>query len=77
MGRKFCLITDHKPLLTIFHPAKWIPEMAASRLQLWAIILSAYNYEVKYQPSDKHGNADALSHLPPGSDNLPIDDYEN
>ena len=77
MGRKFCLITDHKPLLTIFHPAKGIPEMAASRLQRWAIILSAYNYEVKYQPSDKHGNADALSRLPLDSDNLPIDDYED
>ena len=33
MGRKICLITDHKPLLTIFHLAKGIPEMAASRLQ--------------------------------------------
>ena len=77
MGRKFCLITNHKPLLTIFHPAKGIPEMAASRLQWWAIILSAYNYEVKYQSSDKHGNADALSRLPLDSDNLPIDDYED
>ena len=77
MGRKFYLITDHKPLLTIFHPAKGIPEMAASRLQRRAIILSAYNYEVKYQPSDKHGNADALSRLPLDSDNLPIDDYED
>ena len=38
LGRKFCLITDHKPLLTIFHPAKGIPETAASRLQRWAIV---------------------------------------
>ena len=51
MGRKFQLITDHKPLVTIFHPNKGIPEMAASRLQRWAIILSSYDYEVKYQPS--------------------------
>ena len=64
MGRKFCLITDHKPLLSIFHPAKGIPEMVASRLQRWAITLSSYNYEVKYQVSSKHGNADALSRLP-------------
>ena len=35
LGRKFNLITDHKPLLTIFHPAKGIPETAASRLQRW------------------------------------------
>ena len=64
LGRKFQLITDHKPLVTIFHPNKGIPEMAASRLQRWAIILSSYDYEVKYQPSASHGNADGLSRLP-------------
>ena len=64
LGRKFQLITDHKPLVTIFHPQKGIPEMTASRLQRWAIILSAYDYEVRYQPSAQHGNADGLSRLP-------------
>ena len=68
IGRKFCLITDHKPLLSIFNPAKGIPEMVASRLQRWAITLSSYNYEVKYQASNKHGNADALSRLPLDTD---------
>jgi len=57
------LITDHKPLVTIFHPNKGIPEMASSCLQRWAIILSAYDYKVKYQPSAQHGNADGLSRL--------------
>ena len=38
--------------------------MAASRLQRWAIILSSYDYDVKYQPSASHGNADGLSRLP-------------
>ena len=37
--------------------------MVASWLQRWAITLPSYNYEVKYQASDKHGNADALSRL--------------
>ena len=64
LGRKFRLHTDHKPLLSIFHPQKGIPEVAASRLQRWAITLSAYDYEVHYQPSAQHGNADALSRLP-------------
>ena len=64
LGRKFNLHTDHKPLLSIFHPQKGIPEVAASRLQRWAITLSAYDYEVRYQPSAQHGNADALSRLP-------------
>ena len=64
LGRKFCLLTDHKPLLTVFHPEKGIPEMISSRLQRWAIILSAYTYEVKHKPSEQHGNADGLSRLP-------------
>ena len=44
LGRKFKLHTDHKPLLSIFHPQRGIPEVAASRLQRWAITLSAYDY---------------------------------
>ena len=64
LGRKFQLITDHKPLVTIFHPNKGIPETAASCLQRRAIILLSYDYEVKYQPSASHGNADGLSLLP-------------
>ena len=44
-GRKFTLITDHKPLTTIFS-LKF--SLAAARLQGWAIILSAYQYEVEF-----------------------------
>ena len=69
LGRQFKLYTDHKPLLSIFHPQKGIPEVAASRLQQWAITLAAYDYEVHYKPSTQHGNADALSRLP-----LDVDD---
>ena len=50
--------------MTIFHPTKGIPETAASRLQRWAIILSAYDYVVQYKPTAKHGDADGLSRLP-------------
>ena len=50
--------------MTIFHPSKRISETAASRLQRWAIILSAYDYVVQYKPSAKHANADGLSRLP-------------
>ena len=60
-GRKFTLITDHKPLTTIFSPKSSLP---AARLQRWAIILSAYQYEVEFRATDKHANADCLSRLP-------------
>ena len=63
-GYKFTLLTDHKPLLTILGPKSGIPEMAASRLQRWAIILSAYTYEIQYKATKEHGNADTLSRFP-------------
>ena len=36
-GRKFTLITDHKPLTGIFGSKKGIPSLAAARLQRWAL----------------------------------------
>ena len=38
--------------------------MASPRIQRWALILAAYDYELVYREGSKHGNADGLSRLP-------------
>lgn len=63
-GRGFTLQTDHKPLAFLFGPKRGIPVLAASRLQRWSIQLAAYQYDIEYQPSKNHPNADALSRMP-------------
>ena len=60
-GRKF---TDYKPLTAILGPKKGIPTLAAARLQRWAVLLSAYSYEIRFKPTADHANADGLSRLP-------------
>lgn len=61
-GRRFTLRTDHKPLVSIFGPGASIPSMTASRLQRWAIILSAYDFDIEYVGT--HDNAaDCLSRM--------------
>ena len=67
-GRKF---TDHKLLTSIFGSKKGVPSLAAARLQRWALLLSAYDYEIQFKPTKSHSNADGLSRLP-----LPIPDSE-
>ena len=63
-GRKFTLVTDHQTLTTILGPKKGIPSVAEARLQRWAILLSAYTYDIEFRNTATHGNADALSRLP-------------
>lgn len=36
-GRRFVLVTDHKPLTTILSPKASLPALAAARIQRWAI----------------------------------------
>ena len=63
-GHTFILITDHKPLTTILGPHTGIPTLAAAQLQRWALLLSAYQYDMQYWNGEEHANADALSRLP-------------
>lgn len=63
LGNRFTLFTDHKPLLAIFGEKKGLPVMAAARMQRWALILSGFNYTVRYIKGELN-YADHLSRLP-------------
>jgi hypothetical protein len=58
LGRKFKIISDHKPL-------KWIMNVKdpGSRLLRWRIRLEEYDYEIVYKPGKQNANADALSRI--------------
>ena len=62
-GRKFQLLTDHKPLLSIFGSKTGIPAHSANRLQRWALTLLGYDFEIQYRKTEIFGQADALSRL--------------
>ena len=64
IGRKFTLITNHKPLLRILGPYQGVSSLAAARLQRWALILRAYTYELEYRSAEQNKEADVLSRLP-------------
>ena len=63
-GRLFTLITDHKPLTSIFGLKSGTSTLAAARMKRWALLLAAYSYEIEFRPTLQHANADSLSRLP-------------
>ena len=63
-GRAFTILTHHKPLVSSLEENKGVPLMASGRIQRWAIMLSSYQYKLRYRPGTTNANADALSRLP-------------
>ena len=51
-------------LLGLFAEDKGLPDKSAARILRWALLLSGYNYSLKYRPGESHCNADGLSRLP-------------
>ena len=47
-GRHFTLITDHRPLLSIFSPTKGVNSTTAARLQRYAFFLAGHDYDIRY-----------------------------
>ena len=78
-GRKFTLVTDHQPLISIFGPKKGIPATTAARMQRYALFLQGHDYDIEFKSSKSHANCDGLSRLPysqtedlPDSDSIEI-----
>ena len=63
-GRKFSIESDHQPLSYLFSETKGISQTALSRIQRWALTLSAYQYTIRHKSGTTLSNADALSRLP-------------
>ena len=63
-GRHFTIVTDHKPLVSLFSEKKQVPTTASLRVQRWAVTLRGCEYDTVYKSGPSHGNADALSRLP-------------
>ncbi|XP_043063528.1 uncharacterized protein K02A2.6-like [Drosophila ficusphila] len=63
-GRKFTLITDHRPLLGIFSTEKPIPQIISNTMMRRAFFLRAYKFNLIHQPGTKISNADFLSRCP-------------
>lgn len=59
LGRKFTIVTDHKPLLWAFKIKD-----ASSRITRWRLKLEEYDYTIVYKAGKNNTNADALSRIP-------------
>ena len=59
-GKKFIILTDHRPLV-------WLMSLKDpnSKMLRWRIKLDEYNLEIKYKAGKLNSNADALSRLRP------------
>lgn len=66
-GRKFTIVTDHKPLV-------WLHSIKdpSSRLWKWRTKLAEYDYDIQYKKGSLNHNADALSRNPPSAVMLPL-----
>jgi len=62
-GRRFTLVTDHKPLTFIFDDKKEINKIQSARLQRWALKLTEFDFKIKYLKTDQIPQSDCLSRL--------------
>lgn len=58
-GKKFTIVTDHRPLTYLMNVKD-----PGSRLIRWRLKLEEYDYEIVYKPGRQNANADCLSRIP-------------
>ena len=63
-GHYFSLITDNKPLQSLFIGNKPVQVQASGRIQHWALTSAPFEYTLEFRSTSQHSNADALSRLP-------------
>ncbi|KAF4530213.1 hypothetical protein B566_EDAN018331 [Ephemera danica] len=63
-GKEFTLVSDNKPIVYIFAENKQIPVTAHQRIQRWALMLSAYKYQLKHRKGVELLLPDYLSRTP-------------
>ena len=74
LGRRFTLVTDHRPLLRIYGGAS-LPKVASSRITRWAILLQRFDFDIRYKAGELISHADALTRLKLRSDECHAEDF--
>lgn len=62
-GRRFTLVTDNKPLVSIFGPNGSSKGCAAERMLRWEMYVNGFNFDIKYTKSNNN-QADYFSRCP-------------
>ncbi|KAL4156031.1 hypothetical protein QTP88_000066 [Uroleucon formosanum] len=70
-GRKFTVVTDHKPLTWLFGVKD-----PGARLVRWRLQLEEFDYNVIYKPGTQNTNSDALSRISKVNASLYSNDYK-
>ena len=50
LGRNFRIVTDHKPLASLFSSTRPIPNSLPPRIIRWSLLMSSYDYSIMYKP---------------------------
>ena len=64
-------------MISLFDAHAKLPTLVATRLQRWALTLSAYNYKIEYRTGANNGNAEPLSRKPLVQTNLDAQTDDN